>query len=592
MRAKPLFWQLFPWHLLAIVLALYAVTWYFGKSLDAFQSRRCESELDAIARLARDRLAVGTGLDDAGAVDVFCKRTREYTQTRLTVILPNGTVIGDSVEEPAHMENHADRPEIQEAMRSGRGTSTRYSRTLDARLLYVAVSVLREGTVVAVVRASRPLTQLHGAVAPLHNRVLLAAVLVGVLTVVVSGGVSLHLTRPLAAMRDGAERFAAGDLSFRMQEPPSAELGELAHAMNQMAGQLSSRIEAITHQRNEASAILGSMSEGVLAVDADQQVLTANQAAVALFRLDPDRATGRPMQEVVRNTDMQRLVTDVLLKRRSGHTETIVHLDNGDRVLSMRASPLGNPQSRDMGAVVVFSDITEVRRLERIRREFVANVSHELRTPITSLKGFVETLLDGAVDEPDTARRFLSIISRHTDRLEAIIEDLLLLSRIESGSGIEAGSFAETAIQAVAISARDLCKSMAEERSIDVQLDVGQELRARVNGRLIEHALVNLIDNAINYSEPGGCVRVSAAESDGGTLTVSVKDEGCGIARHHLAHVFERFYRVDKARSREAGGTGLGLAIVKHIVQAHGGSVAVESDVNVGSTFTIRLPIS
>ncbi len=332
------------------------------------------------------------------------------------------------------------------------------------------------------------------------------------------------------------------------------------------------------------------MVEGVLAIDADEHVINLNHAAAQLLGLERETALGRSLQEVVRNPALQRLMADVLGNQESASDEIELALPEGEkRILHAQGSVLHDAHDKPIGALVVLHDVTRIRRLETVRRDFVANVSHELKTPVTSIKGFVETLLDGAMNQPGDAERFLRIIASQADRLGAIIEDLLTLSRVEQEEKqieilLEPGE-----IRGVLQSAIELCQVKAEEKKVLILLACEDGLWVRMNSVLLEQAVVNLIDNAVKYSLPGHQVVVEAVQT-ALEVVIRVQDHGCGIPREHLPRIFERFYRVDKARSRALGGTGLGLAIVKHIVQAHGGRTSVKSTVGQGSTFLIHLP--
>ncbi len=414
----------------------------------------------------------------------------------------------------------------------------------------------------------------------------------GVLAVLAAGlglFTSRRLSLPLQGMQRGAERFAAGDFFHRLAIPETAELASLARTLNRMGAQLAEQIAVITQQRNEQEAILASMHEGVLAFDTQERVLTINPAAEALLGVVAAQAKGHTIQEVVRNVALQRLLVTALHSP-DPTTVDITLRGAGERYLQATATALRHAAGHDLGVLVVLNDVTQLRRLENIRRDFVANVSHELKTPITSITGFVETLRDGAMYEPEHAERFLAIVARHAERLHAIIEDLLTLSRLEHSTDVSDMTRTPTALAEVIDAARLDCASQAEAQQVTVVPTCDPDLRALLNAPLLEQSLVNLLDNAITYSQPGSTVWVTAQRVDA-ALHLVVRDEGIGIPQEHLERIFERFYRVDKARSRERGGTGLGLAIVKHIAQVHGGQVTVSSRVGEGSTFTVRVPL-
>jgi two-component system phosphate regulon sensor histidine kinase PhoR len=330
------------------------------------------------------------------------------------------------------------------------------------------------------------------------------------------------------------------------------------------------------------------MVEGVVAVDADERIINLNPAAAELFGIQMTAARGRSLQEVIRNSSLQRFFARVLTENRPMEEDIVLH-NAGERRLQAHGTLLKDAAGGRIGALVVLNDVTRLHRLEDMRKEFVANVSHELKTPITSIKGFVETLQDGAVGNHDEAQSFLSIISRQAARLESIIEDLLSLSRIEQETERTETPRSRESIADIVANAVQQCRLKIDEKRINIVVECSEKLAAHVNAPLLEQAVINLLDNAVKYSPAETSVRISARE-DGSEVILAVQDNGCGIPQEHLPRIFERFYRVDKARSRQLGGTGLGLSIVKHIVQAHGGRVQAESRVGRGSTFTVVLP--
>jgi two-component system, OmpR family, phosphate regulon sensor histidine kinase PhoR len=588
MRSRRLLWQLYPTYLAVFVVALAALTWFYSRTLHEFYYEQTADSLKARAVLlepqVRGRLTPASG----PALNRLCRELGAGTATRFTIILPSGEVLGDSQEDPLKMENHATRPEVQAALTGAAGGATRFSRTLLRDMMYVAVPVVEDGHITGVVRAAMAVDAIGATLDALYLRVALGGLAVVAIIALVSLWLSRRISRPLEEMTRGAARFAQGDLAQRLALRGSKEIDALVLAMNQMAAQLDDRIRAVENQRNEQEAMLASMVEGMLAVDTEERILRINRSAELLLGIRSGQVLGRRLQEVVRKADLQRFVARTLANHEPVEADLVLH-DQQECFLQAHGTLLRGSDGKDLGALLVLNDVTRLHRLENLRRDFVANVSHELKTPITAIKGCVETLLDGAAADPDASRRFLEIIARQGERLHAIIDDLLTLSRIEQDAEkhdipLQVGSLpdvVEAAIQS--------CSVAAGVRSVRLDLECPDEVLAAISPPLLEQALVNLIDNAVKYSDAGGRVLISVRRS-GPEAVIEVRDWGCGIPREHLARLFERFYRVDKARSRKVGGTGLGLAIVKHIVQAHRGRVTVESTPEQGSVFAIVLP--
>jgi len=588
MSRRRMLWQLYPSYLLITLVALVAITWYASRSLRHFYHEQTAAGLKARAQLIEKQVSILFASGDVAQVDLLCKELGHKTATRITVIRPGGEVVSDSEEDPAQMENHGRRPEIAEALTGVPGVSTRYSNTLQKTMMYVAIPLTLDDEIVGVVRTSLPITSVDDAMRGVSVRIALGGLVIAVLAALVSLWVSRCISRPLEEMRIGADRFARGDLDHRLAVPNTDEMGRLAEAMNQMAARLDERMRTVVNQRNEREAILASMAEGVLAVDSSERVINLNQTVAHLLNLSIEEAKGRNIQEVVRNTELQALITQTLTERRSVEG-AIVLTGAEERYLQVRGTILKDAQGASIGALLVLNDITRIRKLENLRRDFVANVSHELKTPITSIKGFVETLLDGALKNPQDAESFLTKVARQADRLNQIVEDLIDLSRIERVSEQAEITLDDNYLKPVLQAAIQSCELQASAKAIRIDLNCDNALQAKLDPPMLEQAVINLIDNAIKYSEKGQLVEVVTVEQDN-EIRIFVRDHGCGISQEHLPRLFERFYRVDKGRSRELGGTGLGLAIVKHIALAHGGRVSAESTPGEGSVFTIHLP--
>jgi len=582
-------WQLFLPFLTIIIISLIAVTVYFTTSLRSFHIKQLTVSLESSTALLKTPITRYLLDENFNAVDSLAKFMGDKTSTRFTVVLPDGTVVGDSEENPEQMEKHDTRPEIAVALNGKTGSAIRYSNTLQIDLLYVASPIYSDNQLLAIVRAAVPVTSIDETLDDVFIRIALGGFIVALLAAMVSLYVSRRISRPLEELKAGAEHFASGDFSHILPAPETEEVKGLSDAMNQMASQLDDRIKTIDRQRNEQQAVLASMTEGVLAIDTSEKIISINKAAERLFRIESKNIIGKNVLEVVRNADLLKLIDNALKATQTIESE--ITLDtNGERYLQAHGTPLRDSRDQRIGVLIVLNDLTRIRRLESMRKDFVANVSHELKTPITSIIGFVETLKEGAVEHPEDARKFLDIIARQSDRLNAIVDDILSLSRIEEGSDKGEILFEERNINNVVKSAIQACELKASEKSIKIDIDCRADITHPINGQLIEQAIVNLIDNAVKYSDNGNPILVFCDRKDH-EIIIGVRDNGTGIKREHLPRLFERFYRVDKARSRKIGGTGLGLAIVKHIALAHNGTVSVESTLGQGSTFTIHLPV-
>lgn len=579
-------------YLLVILAALLFITGLTSNTVGRLYSEHILKSLEAQAGLAREMLLAMPELAaDPDGARALCGRIHRITGTRVSLVLPSGAVLADTDSPPEGLDNHLDREEIREALSFGSGKSERFSATLRQSMIYKALAVPGPpDPPLAVVRLSMPVTEAKAALGRVRLIVLAAGGLASLLAVAVSVAVSRFISRPLNDMKAGMQRYAQGDFSHPIRLARPVEIASLCEAMNGMAEQLDDRIRTIIKDRNQQEAVLSSMVEGVIAVDNQGRIVSHNDAAVRLTGIPFGAAPGALLRDVAAGTPLHQFVAQILDSARPRESE-FGSLSQGGRILQVHGSVLRDARGQGMGAVVVLNDVTRLRRLEQVRRDFVANVSHELRTPITSIKGFVETLLDGALDDPADARHFLEIVAKQSDRLNAILGDLLTLSRIEEGEEKASIELEVATVRDTLENAVQLCAKKAAAKEIDLVLECGGEIRARINPSLLEQAVSNLIDNAVKYSPAGSRVLVAAGAGAEG-LSVRVEDRGCGIAAEHVPRLFERFYRVDKARSRSLGGTGLGLAIVKHVVTAHGGRVSVQSVPGEGSTFSIHLPPS
>jgi two-component system phosphate regulon sensor histidine kinase PhoR len=506
---------------------------------------------------------------------------------RVTLIRSDGVVIADSTVSPervAAMENHRRRPEVREALARGSGMSVRTSATTGDTYVYAARTLAGPRGEALILRLAEPLEQLQALQGRLAASLALAALVAGLAILVTSLWLDRRLFRPLSRLIADARDIAAGRAS-RVHVPDEDELAALALALNRLAATAEEQFEAVRKERDQLQQILASMSEGVLVVGPDGRALMINPAFYRLFDLAGD-FTGRPVLEIIRHPGFARLIEATL---REGEPQSAqIELAVPDRrTLLLASSPL--TLGGQHGAVVATRDTTDLTRVADMRKDFVANVSHELKTPLAAIRGFAETLRDGALDEPAVARRFTERIVSQCRRLQELLDDLLTLSRLE---GVAPALEREpVALAAVVHRAVELIAAAAREKKVSIEVEAEEPLPPVLGDPDgLERLVLNLLDNAIKYNRPEGRVTVRLSRTDGEAL-LEVIDTGIGIPPESIPRLFERFYRVDKGRAREEGGTGLGLAIVKHVAQTHGGQVDVESRAGQGSTFRVRLPL-
>lgn len=573
--------------ILTSAVALMIVLLIQGRVLGFDTRTETQDRLRAEARILAEALSLRWTADGPGPwVDELVDRSGRSTETRLTVIQLDGVVVGDTTVSGADMatlENHATRPEVRDAVTRGEGTNERLSNTTHERQMYVAVPIRHEGTLLGIARASLTLSRIETRIHELQLSLGLALLAVLGLAVLISIALSRALAEPMARIFEGAQALARGDLDQRIQEDRDDEFGKLASVLNRAAMGIQEQFAAATRERARFSAVLSAMEDGLLAVDHQGIVLLANNALSQSH--DLAGSTGTHYLKVFREAEIGALIDEVLT---SGERRTAeIELAGTGRSFVLVGVPFPASPGEPDGAVITFNDVSERSRLDRIRRDFVANASHELRTPLTSIRGFVEALEDGGLEEAETARRFLSRVRANADRMASLVDDLLELSRLESGA--QPPTIEPIECGAVVLEVVDSFAEIATRKAIlldSVQSDTQPVLTdADRLRRILEH----LVDNALKYTPDGGRVTVHVTPEGEGAL-ITVEDTGPGIAPEHLSRLFERFYRVDTARSRELGGTGLGLSIVKHLAESMSASVSVTSVTGNGSRFMVRLP--
>ena len=605
MRSKKLIWHIFPVNLLITLGAMCLVTWFGSATVQSFYHSQMTQDLEDRARLVEGQVAHFLSSGREEELEEFCRMAGRKSFTRITVILPSGKVVADSNEDSGKMENHGKRPEVVSAFNGITGASIRFSATLAKKMLYVAIPLYpgaenaneKKANLLGVLRLSFAVSALDEILKGVQVKIAFGAIIVAMIAAIGTMVVARRISRPLERIKEGAEQFAQGNFEKPLvsTDDMSLEVRALSESMNRMAMQLKERFDTILQQRNEQDAVLSSMLEAVIVVDMNEKIVEINKAASELLNIQSQNAIGKSIQEAIRNVQLQGMVHEILASDTAVVDEVVVNKSGNEFFLQTNGVKLRNTSGECFGALLVMNDVTRLRRLENVRRDFVANVSHELKTPVTSIKGYAETILDSGLEDTEQTSKFLQIIVRQSNQLHAIVEDLLDLSRIEQETDKEDIVFICGNVKDVLQAAVQLCSVKAQEKDIAINLDCAATLSYAMDPILMEQAVSNLVVNAIKYSDPASCVEIRGYKTDQAgeeMIAISVQDYGVGIGKEHLPRLFERFYRSDKARSRKLGGTGLGLAIVKHIAQAHNGTVTVESELGKGSVFTIFLPIT
>jgi len=578
---SPIFRKLLGSAFVLIALTLAVLDFNLVRYTGKHEVQEVEQRLTAVATVLTAELA-NLPLE---RTEAWAKAASARAQCRVTVIDPRGVVLADSGHDPQEMENHANRPEIQAAYMNRVGSAIRHSHTLGRDLCYLAVPLQYQGRSGYVLRVAVPLENLDAAIAAVRWRILTASLVAAFVALLIAYFFSRSFTRRISRLRAFAEGLVKANFTESPLPDADDELGALTRSLNSMASQLRDLIERLGLESARREAILTSMLEGVLAVDQDLRITFYNASFAHTIGLRAEIPEKARLVEVVRDPVLRDMLSRVVAAGETLKQRLQLPAAEG-RAFEVQAAPLRVAGGR--GAIAILHDITDLERLERVRKDFVANVSHELRTPLTAICGYTETLLEGALEDKENNRKFLEIIKNHAIRLNSIASDLLALSELESGkpsveqARVSVRAAIEAALRTVEAEARRRRVKLIRGRLEDVEV-LGERVR-------LEQALVNLLDNAVKFNRPDGEVCVEVARITDNQVSVTIADNGIGIPSADLPRLFERFYRVDKARSREMGGTGLGLSIVRHIVERMHGRVTVESQLGKGSVFTILLP--
>jgi two-component system phosphate regulon sensor histidine kinase PhoR len=582
-------WKLYAGYVSLIFLTTFVTGVTISRWIERSTTRQIQQHLQGQAMMLRD---LASPYADGPIDSTFELRVRALgveTAARLTVIRLDGSVIADSEEDPAAMDNHARRPEVMEALYKRVGVSVRYSRTLGENFMYVALPLEKNSETIGFVRVAVPLTAVRSQVSHARNVVVFGALGAAVLALLLGFVVANRITKPLREMADVADAIASGDYDQRVRVDRHDEIGSLAATLNWMNDRLRDQVETITDDRNKMAAILSGMVEGVIAIDKDERIAHINIAAERILSLSGEECVGMRIWEATRVREVSEALNAAMREERVTISEARLTRPQSEQVIRLVATPLRDANEKLTGALVVLHDVSELRQLEAVRRDFVANISHELKTPLAAIRGLVETVIDDKGMDQETHDRFLDKIQSQSTRLNSLVSDLLTISRLESED--VAADFRPLDFRApVDESLRNLVPS-ADAKKLELNHTMpSSPVEIKGDREALRELVDNLVGNAIKYTPAGGRIDVRL-RTEGDWAVLEVEDTGIGIAPGDQNRVFERFYRVDKARSRELGGTGLGLSIVRHVALSHGGGVSLRSAMGEGSIFRVQVPL-
>jgi two-component system, OmpR family, phosphate regulon sensor histidine kinase PhoR len=584
MKRFKTFWILFLSQVFLLLVNLILQYVIINQSFSNFYFEEKEKSLLKEAYIIENQISNLMVLGNFKNLQNWVSNLGKKTSSRLTVVLPNGSVIADSQSPLNRMDNHKERPEIKTALEGKVGKTIRFSDTLNQERIYLAIPIESTKGLMGVLRLSESTGNLKSLLRGTFSKFFLGSSLIILGLILIIWFYSKSLSLSLEKISSITENFSNKGFSEKMKAGPwdSYEISSLVRSLNKMSDLTTDQINKILKQKKEQEAVFSSMLEGVLTINIDRKIYKINHSAKKIFHLDQEKDyRGIPLKEAIRTKKIEDFYEEIILTK--GFLDKEIVLEN-DQIFQVHGSIIQGEGDNISGVLLVFNDISGLRKLENHRKDFVANVSHELKTPLTTISGYLENLIDGSVESPDDQLKFLKIVQKQSLRLEKIIEDLLILSQVEldtnallSGEVLDIGQILSSV------------KSLFSEKTENIIIDCEKNLKARVNSHLLEIAIGNLLGNAVRYGKKNGPI-ILAAKSVNGEIEISVKDEGIGISQEHHHRLFERFYSVDKSRSREFGGSGLGLSIVKHIAMAHNGHVSVESSPGKGSTFSIFIP--
>jgi len=575
-----LFFKIFATYLVIAVLAIGIIGFLAGNQIRAKLEQQIENELMAHARIV--------DLYPLKEIEAHVGEIADIAKARVTIIDGEGNVIAETDPEAAVLGSHLERPEIQEARVRGSGKTTRYSRTLKEDMIYVALPIRKGPEIVGYIRLARPLGEVRKTIEEFTAILLQSFLVILVSSVLVAFLFSRRLTTPIRDMEHFTERLRRGETPGTLMIRSSDEIGQLAENINYMVDELQRRIAALQEEKAKVEAAFSSALDGVLILDSQGRIETVNRGMRTMIGERYRDIVGKTPLEAFRNLGLQK----ALDQYRSGGTLVSQEIEMGEEnpiMLDVSITPVRGVDAVEGKTMLVFHDLTRLKKLERMRVDFVANVTHEIKTPLTAILGFVETLQDGAIEDRETAKKFLSTIARHAERLNRLVEDLLTISNTELGE--LHFSFESVALSGIAQSVLHMIQQKAREKNIEITSAISEDLPLiRADRDRLSQILINILDNAVKFTPEGGTVSLSAAPAAGNEVVVKIADTGIGVPRDEIPRLGERFYRVDKTRSRELGGTGLGLSIVKHLMTAHKGRMEIESQLGRGTTVSLYFP--
>jgi two-component system phosphate regulon sensor histidine kinase PhoR len=582
--SRSIYWKITIPFILLVLAGMGILGFYMVNSTRDTQIDRLKTQLTNEARLVAEMsLPAFADSGKQGQLDSIAKTTGKEIEARITLIAKDGTVLGDTNQDPLTMENHATRPEVLAALSSGVGEATRYSATLHENMMYVAVPVMNQGQILGISRVALPLTVVESSVNSAVITIVSTIAVVAMLVILAAALIARMITRPVRRITKAAEGIAKGKLDQQIPVQTNDEIGRLGHTFNEMSLNLRKLVGEISTERAKLQTVLASMADGVVMADAEGKIILANQATERLFNFREKDAITRPLIEAIRDHEADEVLKLCL---RTGQTQT-VQFESVVSKRFLRAIAIPIREGNLAGALLLFQDLTELRNLQTMRRELIGNVSHELRTPIAGIKAMVETLKGSAIDDKGAAMDFLTKIEGEVDRLAQMVSELTELSRIETGRA--EFRMVPTDLNLLVEEVVTQLNLLAQRQEVTIATDLATNLPlVRVDRERIQQTIINLVHNAVKFNHPGGKVTVSS-KADEESVIVSVSDTGIGISEEDLPHIFERFYKADRARSK--GGSGLGLAIAKHTIQAHGGNIWAESEEGKSSTFSFSLPL-